>query len=740
MSQRIRYSLDLTGGSLNLSGNLNVTGNMNGSFDYSNLSSVPSAVSKATQLHAVYIASTWATRTSAVDNGWISVVWAPELALFVAVAYTGSGNRVMTSPDGVNWTARSSAADNEWMSVTWSPQLSLFVAVARTGTGNRVMTSPDGINWTARSSVANNQWISVVWAPELALFVAVANTGTGNRVMTSPDGITWTSRTSPVDNEWYSVTWAAELSLFVAVSTSGSGNRVMTSPDGITWTSRSSAADNAWHSVCWSPELSLFVAVAYTGSGNRVMTSPDGINWTSRSSAADNSWLSVCWAAELSLFVAVSTSGSGNRVMTSPDGITWTTRSSAADNNWYGVCWAPELCRFVAVAISGSGNRVMTTLIGLPALTADNAIYGTNNNLVLDTSGNLSAPSNTNTVGSLFTTGGNVGIDTVSPAAKLHVNGDLLFTSASASNLSLSGNLNVAGTSNTLGSLFTNTAGNVGIEMTTPRGIFDINSSSNVYLSGNTISGSQQSIYMNGHVYLIPYNNSDISYLQARRSNDSGSTELQLRTYNSGSLVDAIRIKSNGNVGVGTNNPSMKLHVYNNSSGDEDLISLNNNSMEIRLGIVTGSYGGLSGGLRVHRPNVFWVAINSHGVFNLSDKRLKKNIEYRNNELDKILQLNLVSYQLKTMGDDSTKNYGFIAQDVEDIYPEFVSNAEFENQYTNSNDVKVLGYERFGPLAIQGIKELYTQLQQEKQAHQETENELLTLKTFLQSEFPNEIE
>jgi len=40
------------------------------------------------------------------------------------------------------WTARSSAADNNWYSVTWAKELGLLVAVALTGTGNRVMTSP----------------------------------------------------------------------------------------------------------------------------------------------------------------------------------------------------------------------------------------------------------------------------------------------------------------------------------------------------------------------------------------------------------------------------------------------------------------------------------------------------------------------------------------------------------------------------------------------------------------------
>ena len=85
---------------------------------------------------------TWTTQNSAADNGWLSVCWSPERSLFVAVAHTGTSNRVMTSPDGITWTTQNSALDNSWHSVCWSPERSLFVAVAASGTGNRVMTSP----------------------------------------------------------------------------------------------------------------------------------------------------------------------------------------------------------------------------------------------------------------------------------------------------------------------------------------------------------------------------------------------------------------------------------------------------------------------------------------------------------------------------------------------------------------------------------------------------------------------
>jgi hypothetical protein len=114
------------------------------------------------------------------------------------------------------------------MSVTWAPELGLLVAVSRTGTGDRVMTSPDGINWTTQSSAADIQWVSVTWAKELGLLVAVSNTGTGNRIMVSPDGIKWSLVVSPIDNAWTFVTWAEEIGVLVAVAISGTGNRVMT--------------------------------------------------------------------------------------------------------------------------------------------------------------------------------------------------------------------------------------------------------------------------------------------------------------------------------------------------------------------------------------------------------------------------------------------------------------------------------------------------------------------------------
>ena len=354
--------------------------------------------------------TTWTARTSANNSNWISVCWAPELLLFCAVAFSGSGsgNRVMTSGDGINWTVRTSAADTNWTSVCWSPERSIFCAVSETGATQRVMTSPDGITWTLRTTPVTQGWFSVCWAAELGLFCAVARTSSsGGRAMTSPDGITWTERTVGTI-AFRSVCWAPELGIFCAVGENPTNASIAaTSPDGITWTTRTAFA-STWYSVTWSPELSLFVAVgdgAGTTSGAYVMTSPDGINWTTRTSSANSTWISVTWAPELSLFCASASSGT-SRIMTSLDGINWISRMITVINQWRSICWAPELSMFCVVSDSGVTDSVLTSGIGMP-----NSL-----STMLVNPAHVTVNQQT----------GVVGIGTTSPlASRLHVNGTL---------------------------------------------------------------------------------------------------------------------------------------------------------------------------------------------------------------------------------------------------------------------------------------------------------------------------
>lgn len=282
----------------------------------------------------------WESQASAADNNWRAVTYGG--GLFVAVASSGTGDRVMTSPDGEVWTLRVSAADNSWQGVGYGN--GLFVAVASTGT-DRVMTSSDGITWTLRSTAGDaEQWVDVIYGNGLFVAVGVG----GGVVMTSPDGITWTMRAIPSANDLYGVTFGN--GLFVAT---GDGGYTITSPDGITWTQRTPASSSDWVSVTYGD--GLYVAVSDGGSVNSVMTSPDGITWTLRTAPNTNAIQSVTYGDNF--FVAIMSSGTGNRAIKSSDGITWLEDDTPADNDWRWVTYGNGI--YVAVSASGTGDRVM---------------------------------------------------------------------------------------------------------------------------------------------------------------------------------------------------------------------------------------------------------------------------------------------------------------------------------------------------------------------------------------------
>ena len=126
--------------------------------------------------------------------------------LFVAVASSGTGNRVMTSPNGTTWTQRSGADARNWRDVTYGGGQFVAVASDLGGSTRTVMTSPDGITWTMRTASDPRSWSGVAYGDEQ--FVAVANDTFGSLVMTSPDGITWRRGTSTPGWSWKKVTYA----------------------------------------------------------------------------------------------------------------------------------------------------------------------------------------------------------------------------------------------------------------------------------------------------------------------------------------------------------------------------------------------------------------------------------------------------------------------------------------------------------------------------------------------------
>jgi hypothetical protein len=104
----------------------------------------------------------------------------------------------------------------------------------------------------------------------------------------------------------------------------------------------------------------------------------------------------------------------------------------------------------------------------------------------------------------------------------------------------------------------------------------------------------------------------------------------------------------------------------------------------------------------------------------VSDARLKKNIEPMNALLQKTMQLKPKTYRFKDGGPNAPLTYGFLAQDLERQFPDMV-------QTNPQTGMKALPYQDFGVIAVQTIKEQQALLQQLDALIEELNNRLARL-------------
>lgn len=122
--------------------------------------------------------------------------------------------------------------------------------------------------------------------------------------------------------------------------------------------------------------------------------------------------------------------------------------------------------------------------------------------------------------------------------------------------------------------------------------------------------------------------------------------------------AERMRVASNGNVGVGTTNPTYKFHVVGR--------------------------------------------VKSDGINETSDARLKKNVSPINNSLAKVLEMQGVTYNWRTdeFPERELSNdlqYGLIAQELEKVIPELVD--------TDDEGWKSIEYSHLVPVLIEALKE-----------------------------------
>jgi hypothetical protein len=73
----------------------------------------------------------------------------------------------MTSSDGITWTSQTSAADNFWFDITYGD--GLFVAVANSGTNEKVMTSSTEVNRLTIDPIANQTYTGSALTPAIVV-------------------------------------------------------------------------------------------------------------------------------------------------------------------------------------------------------------------------------------------------------------------------------------------------------------------------------------------------------------------------------------------------------------------------------------------------------------------------------------------------------------------------------------------------------------------------------------------
>jgi hypothetical protein len=195
---------------------------------------------------------------------------------------------------------------------------------------------------------------------------------------------------------------------------------------------------------------------------------------------------------------------------------------------------------------------------------------------------------------------GNVGVGTASPNHKLDVNGSI-----NATSLYVNGSPFVGASQwTTSSSNIYYSSGNVGVGTNSPRGKFDVDGPGDIYLTDEVNAGTPQSLFLPGHLYLAPHGSSDISYIQARRFNTSGSNALRFRTVDNGSLIEAQHIDPNGNIGFGTTTPQKKIHINGGSIVLDDAYPIfytgtGTSELNRYLQIINSPSNGTASGLKV---------------------------------------------------------------------------------------------------------------------------------------------
>jgi hypothetical protein len=296
------------------------------------------------------------------------------------------------------------------------------------------------------------------------------------------------------------------------------------------------------------------------------------------------------------------------------------------------------------------------------------------------------------------------------------------FTSTGA--LQLNGNLTFSGTGNRITGDFSNAT-----------------VSNRVIFQTSTTNG-------NTGVYAIPNGTSPASGWAAFNSNsltnvsfgnfaiDSTAVFVESGRFGSGTFLpmafltsgaERMRIASDGKVGIGTNNPGELLDVVGSPTGGGTCIRTNSGSSGSNGGQITlnNTFSGTPNPAKHFRVNnsgeleivnsgytaVIFALTNGGSAFNatgtwgtLSDARVKDNVETARDYLSDLCRLRVVKYSLKSEKSQVPTKLGFVAQEVEQVFPNMVE--ESLDTFGDLGNIKQIKLSVLTPMLVKAIQEL----------------------------------
>jgi hypothetical protein len=251
------------------------------------------------------------------------------------------------------------------------------------------------------------------------------------------------------------------------------------------------------------------------------------------------------------------------------------------------------------------------------------------------------------------------------------------------------------------------------------------------YIGRDAIDGSTSGIYGGASMNMVAAQNFSVA---------AKGTKFEFQTTPNGAVLPITRMTINhdGNVGIGTLSPTVKLEVPNGGAKFSNVqIGGSYTGITQWFGIDYGyesikSDGGTNLRFVIGTNEVAIIRgtgnmdvlgnLTVNGTFYASDIRFKNNIRNISGALTKLTTLRGVTYdynqEYKTKRNfDKSHQLGVIAQEVETVFPELVITAE--------DGYKAVDYAKFAPIFIEAIKELDAKHKQELEAQKTQHNEQL---------------